>query len=62
MGYSTSHAAYAAFEFKIKVTTWTVENVLASITSPNDLLDFSFMGGFRVSGSAIEYDGCRDFV
>ena len=58
-----SHAAHAAFEFKLKVSHWTVDNVLAGIVYPNDLLDFSFTRNFRVSGDTTEYvDGCRDFM
>jgi hypothetical protein len=43
---SASHAAHAAFEFKVKVD-WTVENIISTIRPPTaDLLDFSFAGGF----------------
>jgi hypothetical protein len=60
---NASHAAHAAFEFKLKVSNRTVDNVLASMTYPYDLLDFSFVGGFRAPGDGTEYvDGCRDFL
>jgi hypothetical protein len=61
---SASHAAHAAFEFKVKVEDWTVQNIISTIHQPTaDLLDFSFAGGFMQPGSKIEYfDGCRDFM
>lgn len=59
----TSHAAHAAFEFELRALNWTVDNVFAAAMYPNDLLGFSFTGGFRVPGEATEYvDGCRDFM
>ena len=61
---STSNAAHAAFEFKLKVSNWTVENIISTIRQPMcDLVDFSFKGGFTLPGSRIEYlDGCCDFM
>jgi hypothetical protein len=61
---SASHAAHAAFEFKVKVEDWTVQNIISTIHQPTaDLLDFSFAGGFMQPGSKIEYfNGCRDFI
>jgi hypothetical protein len=45
---NASHAAHAAFEFKLKVSSRTVDNVLASTMYPYDLRDFSFVGGFSL--------------
>jgi hypothetical protein len=60
---SSSNAAHAAFEFRLKQTNWTVNNVLGAILTPHDLSSFSFADGFRVAGSVTEYlDGCRDFM
>lgn len=58
-----SHAAHAAFEFRLKAV-WTVDNVISAIHQPScDLVGFSFKGGFTQLGSTIEYvDGCRDFM
>ena len=60
---TTSHAAHASFEFKVKVD-WTVDNFISVICQPHTyLVDFSFVGGFMQPGSSIEYyDGCRDFM
>lgn len=45
---NASHAAHAAFEFKLKVSSRIVDNVLASTMYPYDLWDFSFVGGFSL--------------
>lgn len=60
---NTSHAAHTAFEFRLKISDWTVDNVLGAITYLDDLLDFSFTAGFGVPGDGNDYvDGCRDFM
>lgn len=62
---NASHAAHAAFEFRVKQGNLIVDQVLAAVAQEGyyDLSDFSFADGFRAPGGNTEYlDGCRDFM